>query len=240
MQPILPQWPVPSSVRALMTTRNGGVSDGPYAGLNLGAHCGDRPEAVSENRRRLATQLPGEPVWLQQVHGATVIRAEHVARTEPKADAAIAMRPGVVCAVTVADCLPILVATPAAVAAIHAGWRGLAAGVIESTLAGLAGCGEPLVWLGAAIGPKVYEVGAEVHAAFLRRDATLASVFNATRPGHWLLDLYAAARVRLRCAGVPAERIFGGGLCTYSDATRFFSFRRDGATGRMAALIWLE
>lgn len=240
MQAIVPHWPAPGGVRAFMTTREGGVSNGPYASLNLGARCGDRAEAVSENRRRLAAQLPGEPLWLHQVHGAAVIRAEHHTRAEPEADAAIATRPGVVCAVTVADCLPILVATPRAVAAIHAGWRGLAAGVIENTLAGLAGRGDAWVWLGAAIGPKVYEVGTEVRAAFLHRDARLARAFNPRRPGHWLLDLYAAARIRLQGAGVPAERIFGGGLCTYSDATRFFSFRRDGPSGRMAALIWLE
>lgn len=248
MELIHPDWPAPRGVRALVTTRAGGVSSGPYAGLNLGSHCGDQPQAVLENRRRLASLLPAAPVWLRQVHGSAVLRADEWADgsdpscAEPEADAAIATRTGVVCAVMVADCLPILLCSERSetVAAIHAGWRGLSAGVIENTLDLLGAPESLLAWFGPAIGARSYEVGGEVRAAFIRRDPDLEKVFAPARPGHWLLDLYAAARSRLQVCGVRSESIYGGGFCTRSDARRFFSYRRDGVTGRVAALIWRE
>jgi polyphenol oxidase len=208
---IRPDWPAPSRVRALVTTRG---------------------EALPP--------LPSAPLWLKQVHGARVVRAE-AARGEPEADAAVASTPGVVCAVKAADCLPVLLADDAAsvVGAAHAGWRGLAAGVLEATVDAMGPPGERLLaWLGPAIGPKVYEVGDEVRTAFLARDGAAASAFAPLRSGHWLLDLYAVARQRLAARGV--RRVYGGGLCTYSDAARFPSWRRDRAQERIAALVWLE
>ena len=238
---MIPDWPAPPGVRALMTTRAGGVSPGGYASLNLGTRCGDRAEAVRENRSRLAALLPAPPVWLKQVHGIVVADAD-AARAkgiEPEADAAVARSAGTVCAVLVADCMPVLFADErgGVVGVAHAGWRGLCGGVIEATLDAMAVPPESvLAWLGPAIGPKVYEVGDEVRAAFVERDAGAARAFVATRPGHWLLDLYAVARRRLAAQGV--ERVYGGGFCTYTDE-RFFSFRRERASGRMAAVIWL-
>ena len=219
---IVPDWPVPRTVRALVTTRA----------------FGDAKDA--DVRRRLRERLPAEPRWLRQVHGTNVIDAGSV-DGEPEADASIARERGVVCAVLAADCMPVLVADAAgrAVGAAHAGWRGLAHGVIERMLDALGGApGEMLAWLGPAIGAQVYEVGDEVRAAFLAHDPAAESAFRATRPGHWLLDLPAVARQRLAARGVT--RVFGGGFCTYSEPERFFSFRRERATGRMAALIWLD
>lgn len=241
MEPIAPEWPAPAGVAALMTTRSGGCSTGPYSSLNLGARCGDDPEAVRENRRRLETRLPAPPVWLRQVHGTNVADADDVRRgaSEPEADASVARERGTVCAVLVADCMPVLLVDDAAsvVGAAHAGWRGLCAGVIEATVGAMqVEPGRLLAWLGPAIGPGAYEVGGEVRDAFLERDASSASAFRVARPGHWLLDLYAAARRRLAACGV--RRVYGGTCCTYSDATRFYSFRRERNTGRMAALIW--
>ncbi len=243
MQTIRPDWPAPAGVGALMTTRVGGCSAGPYASLNLGERCGDDPGAVKENRRRLEALLPAAPVWLRQVHGTRVANADEARRsaTAPEADAAVARLPGTVCGVQVADCMPILLVDDAAtvVAAAHAGWRGLCAGVIEATLDAMRVAPERLMaWLGPAIGPRAYEVGDEVRQAFLERDRAAASAFRAARPGHWWLDLYAVARQRLAARGIA--RVYGGDFCTHADATRFFSFRRDRVTGRMAALIWLE
>jgi len=238
---MIPDWPAPPGVRALMTTRAGGVSPGGYASLNLGTRCGDQAEAVLENRSRLAALLPAPPVWLKQVHGIAVVDADAARANgkEPEADAAVARSAGTVCAVLVADCMPVLFADErgGVVGVAHAGWRGLCGGVIEATLDAMAVPPESvLAWLGPAIGPKVYEVGDEVRAAFIERDAGAARAFVATRPGHWLLDLYAIARRRLAALGV--ERVYGGGFCTYTDE-RFFSFRRERASGRMAAVIWL-
>jgi YfiH family protein len=240
---IVPDWPAPERVRALTTARAGGVSSGGYASLNLGMRCGDDPAAVAENRRRLAARLPAAPVWLKQVHGVAVADAD-AARArgeEPEADAAVARSPGTVCAVLVADCMPVLLADEggSVVGVAHAGWRGLCGGVIEATLDAMrAPSASVMAWLGPAIGPRVYEVGDEVRAAFVARDARAAQAFVATRPGHWLLDLYAVARQRLAARGVT--RVCGGDFCTYSDSERFFSFRRQGAaSGRMAALVWL-
>jgi len=243
MRPIRPDWPAPAGVGALMTTRAGGCSAGPYASLNMGERCGDDPGAVEENRRRLEALLPAAPVWLRQMHGAQVANADAARRSaiEPEADAAVARLPGTVCAVQVADCMPVLLADERAtvVGAAHAGWRGLRAGVIEATLDAMRIAPERmLAWLGPAIGPRAYEVGDEVRQAFLESDSAAASAFRAARPDHWWLDLYAVARQRLAARGI--ERVYGGDFCTHADAARFFSYRRDRVTGRMAALIWLE
>lgn len=239
-----PDWPAPLHVHARATTRAGGFSGASWAGLNLGDHVGDDPDSVRRNREllRAAVNLPGDPAWLQQVHGTAVIAA--ATAHSPVADASWTTRRGVVCAILTADCLPVLFCNRAGthVAAAHAGWRGLAAGVLESTVAWLAAGGARpdalLAWLGPAIGPASYEVGSDVRDAFLRADPAADSAFRPVRPGHWLLDLYAAARLRLRRAGVTA--IHGGELCTLADPQRFYSHRRDGVTGRQASLIWLE
>lgn len=238
---IVPDWPAPERVRAVSTTRRGGVSAPPYGSLNLGDHVGDAPEAVAENRRRLrqGRQLPGEPVWLQQVHGVGVVDAATV-RGPVEADAAFAHHSGVVCAVMTADCLPILFCDEGAtvVAAVHAGWRGLAAGVIEATVRRL---GVParrlMAWLGPAIGPAAFEVGAEVREQFLVQGPGAAEAFTPSADGRWLANIYRLATQRL--AGLGIERVYGGHWCTYSEAGRFYSYRRDGVTGRMASLIWL-
>lgn len=243
LEMIVPDWPAAGRVRAAMTTRAGGVSEGGWASLNLGMRCGDDPAAVAENRRRLAARLPAPPVWLKQVHGVAVADADaaRARNEEPEADAAVARSSGTVCAVLVADCMPVLLADEggSVVGVAHAGWRGLCGGVIEATLDAMrVPSASVMAWLGPAIGPKVYEVGDEVRAAFVARDARAAQAFVATRPGHWLLDLYAIARQRLASRGVT--RVYGGGFCTYSDSEGFYSFRRQGAaSGRMAALVWL-
>jgi YfiH family protein len=242
MEFILPDWPAPAGVRAAVTTRAGGASGGPFDSLNLAGHVGDEPAAVAENRRRLgaALRLPAEPLWLEQVHGAEVARCGG-APGPPRADAAVATRPGEVCAVLVADCLPVLFAARdgSAVGVAHAGWRGLAAGVLERTVEAMpAPPGDLLAWLGPCIGPAAFEVGAEVREAFVACDRAAARHFEANTRGRWWADLEGLARDRLAAAGVTA--IHGGGLCTHADPERFFSFRRDGITGRLAALVWRE
>ena len=258
-----PDWPAPGGVRALCTLRGSGASAAPYASLNLGDHVGDAPAAVAENRRRLAAAagLPAEPAWLRQVHGRNVadldgadVDAEALGTPPMTADAAFTRRRGRVCAILAADCLPVLLAADSGdrVAAAHAGWRGLAAGVIEATVSALsaaAGAGalppkRLLAWLGPAIGPKHFEVGAEVRDALLAGDAAAGAgagaeaAFTPNARGRFMADLGMLARRRLAAAGV--DRIYGGGECTFANATRFFSHRRDGVTGRQAALIWLE
>ena len=235
-----PDWPAPPQVRAAMTTRGGGVSVGPYASLNLAAHVGDSNAAVVGNRGRVraALGLPEEPAWLEQVHG---IRVAVLPRpSSGSADAAVTFTSGSVCAVLVADCLPVFLASRAGdrVGIAHAGWRGLAAGVVEATVAAF-GCdpGELVAWLGPSIGPSAFEVGGEVRETFLARDPESAAEFRPGRDGRWLASLTGLARRRLAAAGVAGAR--GGDLCTYSDPVRFYSYRRDGATGRMAALAWL-
>ncbi len=235
-----PDWPAPANVRAAITTRHGGVSVGPYASLNLATHVGDEPAAVAENRARLRSELalPSEPAWLNQVHGTAV--ADAADGGECDADASVATRPGTVCAVLTADCLPLLLCDRAGsrVAAVHAGWRGLLGGVIESALAQLGGDADQLmVWLGPAIGADAFEVGDEVRSAFIAVDDAAATAFRPSPAGRWLADLYALARLRLNRCGVAT--VHGGGLCTFHDARRFYSYRRDGVTGRMASLIWL-
>lgn len=234
-----PEWPAPAAVRALSTTRNGGLSRGCWASLNLGEGCGDDPASVAGNRRLLRRQLPAAPVWLRQVHGRRVVDL-NAAGDAPEADAAVSHSPGRVCAVLTADCLPVLFCNRrgSRVAAAHAGWRGLAAGVLEATVTAL---GEPadelLAWLGPAIGPAAYPVGGEVRDALLRRNAATAEAFE-PRGDRWHADLYALARRLLAAAGVRS--VYGGGWCTYSEPERFYSYRRDGRTGRMASLVWLE
>jgi len=215
MDVISPDWPAPANVRAVMTTRQTGDGE-------------------------LRAMLPGEPAWLRQVHGIRVVNLDETA-CSLEGDAAVTRVGNRICAIRVADCMPVLLADEdgRAIGAAHAGWRGLCAGVIESTLREMKLPGNRiLAWLGPAIGPKAYEVGDEVRAAFVGRDGAAAAAFSPARPGHWLLDLYAVARQRLRGCGV--ERIFGGGYCTYSDPQRFYSYRRDGTAARMAALLWLS
>lgn len=237
---IIPDWPAPSRVRALVTTRTGGVSVGPFASLNLAAHVGDDAAAVAENRRRLRAQLPAEPCWLTQVHGVRVIDAQ-TESAGVEADAAVANATGVVCAVLTADCLPVLLCDEAgtAVAAAHAGWRGLAGGVIEATVEAMPAAPQRLLaYLGPAIGPQAFEVGPEVREAFLAHSAEAALAFKAKGEGKFLADLYRLARQRLNALGVT--RVFGGGRCTFLEAAHFYSYRRDQTTGRMASLVWME
>ena len=238
-------WPAPLGVRALSTFRGdaqSGISQGPYGWFNLGDHVGDDPAAVAENRRRLraAAGLPGEPSWLSQVHGVAVADLDSPAG-HGAADAAITRAAGKVCAILTADCLPILFASDSgdAVAAAHAGWRGLAAGVIEATVHALRVPPESLLaWLGPAIGPKHFEVGAEVRDALLKDDARAGLAFEPNARGRFMADLEMLARRRLQKLGV--SRINGGGECTFARPDRFFSHRRDGITGRQATLIWRE
>jgi len=256
---IYPDWPAPVGVRAAFTLRRGGVSRPPFDSLNLGLSVGDDPAGVTENRRRVraALGLTGDPVWLAQKHGTSVVALDRLAHEEahraeparsaeqPHADAAISRLPGAVCAIQVADCMPVLLAARdgAAVGAAHAGWRGLAAGVLEAAIAALST--EPyrvaahrlIAWMGPAIGPEHFEVGEDVRAAFVERDAGAAGAFARNPKGRWQCDLYALARRRLAAAGV--QDVYGGGWSTYADASRFFSYRRDGRCGRTAAFIWI-
>ncbi|MFH1604836.1 MAG: peptidoglycan editing factor PgeF [Pseudomonadota bacterium] len=237
---IAPDWPAPSNVRALVTTRAGGASGGAYAGLNLGTDSGDDMQDVARNRASLARWLPAEPLWLRQVHGCEVIEADGAEGT-PQADAAVARRAGTVCAVLTADCLPVLLCDEdgTVVAAAHAGWRGLSAGVIERTLRAMKRPAEALLaYLGPAIGPRAYEVGVDVREAFVAADPHSDAAFTPGKPGKFYADLYALARQRLARTGVA--RVYGGGYCVYSERERFYSYRRDGLTGRMASLIWME
>lgn len=239
-------WPAHPHIRGFSSLRRGlnvGVSRPPFDDFNLGAHCGDDAQAVATNRAALgwAGALPSAPCWLRQVHGTRVWRFDAPTAVEIEADASVTSTPGVVLAVLTADCLPVLFAARdgSEVGAAHAGWRGLCAGVLEHTVAAMRSAPVDLIaWLGPAAGPQAYEVGEEVHAAFVERDAAAASAFNATRPGHWLCDLYALAKQRLAAAGVHA--VYGGGRCTISETSSFFSHRRDGRSGRMASLVWIE
>lgn len=279
---LAPEWAAPAGVRALMTTRRGGVSVAPWESLNLGVHVGDSTAAVLENRRRVREEgkLPSEPVWLEQVHGTAVIKLDgsHIASirpeasathavgvqaaspaqraqlisdpsalpVRPRADAAVTSSAGVVCAIQVADCMPVLFAARdgSVVGAAHAGWRGLAGGVLEATVVAMnVPASELLAWLGPAIGPHRFEVGDDVVQAFTigagaDRLAQTRAAFVRKSPGKWLCDLYALARLRLETIGI--SQVSGGGWCTVADAERFYSYRRDGQTGRMAALIWLD
>jgi YfiH family protein len=286
---IVPDWPAPANVRALMTTRAGGISRAPYDSFNPAAHVGDDPVAVAENRRILREVLPAEPLWLNQIHGTRVFELAlptlthptdgegtgssptrgggwegevpntngpspahpglfQPAEITPEADASFTRQPGQVCAVLTADCLPVLFCDESGtvVAAAHAGWRGLAGGVLEETIAAMAvEPGRILAWLGPAIGPDNFEVGPEVREAFVMQNPMAGIAFRPALPGtldetprKWLADITMLARIRLAAAGV--ESVYGGGLCTFRDPKRFFSYRREQQTGRMASLIWFE
>ena len=239
---LLADWPAPPGVVAFTTLRRGaGVSVAPFDTFNVGARCGDDACAVASNRAELAHRagLPSPPRWLRQVHGVAV--AVEPAGDEPEADAAVTATPGTVLAILTADCLPVVLAAQdgSEVAAAHAGWRGLAGGVLEATVAAMHAPPSRLrAWLGPAAGPQAYEIGAEVREAFITSDPDAAAAFAATRPGHWRVDLYALARRRLQAAGIAADAIHGGGLCTISDPQRFYSHRRDQRTGRMATVVF--
>jgi YfiH family protein len=254
---LLPDWPdVPDNVGVLCTTRRGGVSPPPYddgqgkGGLNLGSHVGDSPKCVERNRDILRAELPAEPAWLTQVHGTVVLDAAAInpEAEPPIADASYARERGIVCAVLTADCLPVLLCDVKGriVGAAHAGWRGLADGVLQRTVTAMrdAGAGELMAWLGPAIGPNRFEVGQEVLDTFVQRgtmdEAALRDAFVpvAGRPGKYLANLYALARLALY--GVDVPRVWGGDFCTVSNSGRFYSYRRDGVTGRQASLIWLR
>ncbi len=235
---IVPDWPAPARVHALQTTRRGGFSGAPYDTLNLGDHVGDDALTVAANRGLLGALLPGEPLWLTQVHGTQVVEAES-AGCRPVGDACITRRSHAVCVVMTADCLPVLLCDAAGtvVGAAHAGWRGLAAGVLEATVRAMGEApGRLLAWLGPAIGPRAFEVGEEVRAAFTAQDPAAAAAFIA-HGDKFLADLYRLARLRLGALGIT--RIHGGDFCTCEDVARFYSYRRDGRTGRMATLIWM-
>ena len=251
---LVPDWPLVGRVRAAVTLRAGGVSGGPYDSLNLAAHVGDRAADVLENRRRVcaALALPTEPLWLEQVHGVAVADADADAVTEgvtaaagagaaPKADAAVTRRPGRVLAVLVADCLPVLLARAdgAAIAVAHAGWRGLAGGVIEAAVAALQTAPEQVyAWLGPAIGPVHFEVGEEVRSALCAADPGATDAFVPNARGRWQCDLPALARRRLAALGL--RRVYGEAPCTFSQPERFYSYRRERLTGRLAALLWID
>lgn len=239
---IIPHWPLPEGVVACSSTRGGGVSLPPYDSLNLGAHCGDNPEHVAENRRLLyaTAALPAQPVWLEQVHGKAILKLEDEPYLSKRADASYTHTSGKICAVMTADCLPVLFCNTAGteVAAAHAGWRGLCAGILEETVACF--CDQPtniIAWLGPAIGPTAFEVGPEVREAFIAEDKKAASAFRAFGEKYYA-DIYQLARQRLESVGVT--RVYGGSRCTWSESEDFFSYRREGTTGRMASFIWLK
>jgi hypothetical protein len=237
---MVPDWPAPQNVCAIQTLRWGGVSLPPFDTLNLGDHVGDDALAVAHNRQLLNRIVPTEPVWLKQVHGKTVIDAAY-ASCQPEADASVAFLPAVVCAVMTADCLPVLLCDTAGsvVGAVHAGWRGLAAGVIDAAVSALQVPPETLMaWLGPAIGPTAFEVGADVLESLSVQNSDASLAFSPIRDGKWLADIYTLARQRLHKLGV--RQVYGGDLCTFTAHEQFFSYRRDGNTGRMATLIWLE
>lgn len=232
------EWPAPSHVHAFTTTRKGGVSQGPWNSLNLGGNCGDSPQHVEMNRRALASLLPSEPRWLNQVHGTNVVSWDMTSAA--KADAIVSYQKGQVCAVLTADCLPVLFCNQAGtrIAAAHAGWRGLAAGVLEATVLAME-CKptDLMAWLGPAIGPRAFEVGKDVYDAFVRANTENAIAFKPHRD-RWLADLYRLAKLALARVGI--NQVFGGQHCTYEEQDKFFSYRRDGETGRMASLVWLD
>ena len=268
---LIPGWPAPANVKALQTTRLGGVSSAPYDSLNLGMHVGDDPVRVNRNRQSLAPLMPGEPVWLEQVHGVAVANAD-MAGCRIQADACIARQRGSVCVVMTADCLPVLLCDMrgSVVGAVHAGWKGLAAGVIEAAVQAMDVAPQNLMaWLGPAISQDAFEVGEEVRAAFVSAHPQAASAFVSGQSGKWMADLYALARIRLNALGIT--QIYGGGdcdtllrssglreqspaappapdgstapcrggYCTYRERDTFFSYRRDGTTGRMGTFIWI-
>jgi YfiH family protein len=239
---LVPDWDVAPRVRAFVTTRAGGVSGGEFGSMNLGSRSGDAAAHVERNRAIVREHLPAAPRWMAQVHGTGVADLDRLDDSQaPQADAAIASRTGQVAVVLTADCMPLLLSDEAGtrVAVAHAGWRGMAAGVIENTVQAMDVAPRKLrAWMGPTIGPAAFEVGPEVREAFLKSDPSADGAFRSHRPGKYLADLYALARRRLARAGV--ERVHGGGFCTYTEAQRFFSYRRVQASGRMGAFIWIE
>ena len=235
---LIPEWPAASSVNAVSTLRSGGTSTREYTGLNLADHVGDDPACVAENRRLLQQSLGlrQAPIWLSQVHGNRVIHSREESR---EADGVWTDEADTSCAVMTADCLPILLCDRrgSKVAAIHAGWRGLVGGIVHSAVAALR-CEDLMAWLGPAIGPDAFEVGEDVRTAFVDKSPAAIAGFRQNDLGRWLADIYTLARLDLKTCGV--DEIYGGGLCTFTDSCRFFSYRRDGQTGRMATLIWLH
>ena len=237
---ITPNWPAPSNVKAYTTTRKGGHSQSPYSSLNLGDHVGDDPKAVAANRATLRELLPSEPVWLKQIHSIKIV-SPNANASNCSADASITTEFNKVCIILTADCLPVLFCDRAGttIAAVHAGWRGLADGILEATLQHFNKAPEDiLVWLGPAIGSQAFEVGEEVRESFTNYLPEATKAFKANRENHWLADLYLLARQRLAHNGVT--NVFGGEFCTYNNAEDFYSYRRDKITGRMASLIWLD
>jgi len=237
---IVPDWPAPANVKGLQTTRQGGGSSAPYEYLNLGDHVGDAPMSVARNRMLLNTLLPSEPVWLKQVHGTVVANAD-IASCLPQADACIARHRAAVCVVMTADCLPVLLCDRqgTVVGAAHAGWKGLAAGVVEATVREMKVAPQQLIaWLGPAISQQSFEVGDEVRALFVDANPAAAGAFIPGQRGKCFADIYALARLRLNALGIT--QIYGGNYCTFSEGERFYSYRRDGATGRMGTFVWLE
>lgn len=234
---ICPDWPAPKQVTAFTTTRVGGVSEGPWSSFNLGNRCGDDPSRVKQNRALLRAALPAPVQWLQQVHGTIVVQPTGEIKQEPEGDAMVTFEAGRVCAVLTADCLPVMFCNRSGnrVGAAHAGWRGLADGVLEATVSAMdEDPAELMAWLGPAIGPQAYEVGSDVAQAFAEEFP-----LGFTRRGdRFLMDIYALARLKLAAAGVGT--VYGGGFCTLTDADRFFSYRRDAVTGRMASVVWFE
>lgn len=235
---ITPDWDAPSNIHAATTLRTGGVSTGGYSSLNLATHVGDDVSAVMENRRRVKDwlNLPAEPVWLEQTHSNTVINAGQSTHLQP-ADASYTNQTGVVCAVMTADCLPLLICSKDGkqIAAIHAGWKGLLAGIISNTLATFS-CADVSVWLAPAIGKNCFEVGMEVRVAFINKCPDFANAFIRCNPDKYLADIYQLARIELAARGV--NKVYGGNFCTVTEHERFYSYRRDKQTGRMATLIW--
>jgi purine-nucleoside/S-methyl-5'-thioadenosine phosphorylase / adenosine deaminase len=234
---IQPDWEAPDQVQALSTTRNGGVSVGCYASLNMGAHTDDQGDAVAENRRRVGEMLPARPTWMNQIHGDQFIELPCADGME--ADAALTRVPGSICAVMTADCLPLLLcaADASVVAAVHCGWRGLAAGVIDRTLEAMA-CADIMAWLGPAIGSHAYQIETDLAERLQREARAPSDAFCDDGPGKKRCDLYRIASAQLASAGVT--RVSGGDRCTFSEPETFFSHRRDGQTGRQATMIWIE
>lgn len=243
---LTPDWPAPANIKAFTTTRKTGLSEGSYACFNIATHVNDNGQHVKQNRERLKQELNllNEPIWLEQVHGTQVLNADQCPPGNSQtcqADASYTCLSNKTCVVMTADCLPVLICNRQGtkVAAVHAGWRGLQAGVIESTIDAMQEDPQDLLlWFGPAIGPEAFEVGDEVRQAFIDELPETAEAFRFHNPGHWLADIYQLARMRLQKKSV--DQIYGGGLCTYTDRERFYSYRRDGETGRMASLIWRE
>jgi len=238
---IKPDWPAPRNIHAAVTLRTGGISQGSFSSLNPALHVNDSPQSVAENRHIISTMLdlPSSPVWLEQIHSDRVVKAEYSPQTLQQADASYTDQSKIVCSVLTADCLPVLLCSPdgTKIAAIHAGWRGLLAGIISNTVKAMH-TPDIMAWLGPAIGPECFEVGAEVKTAFVNKSSTFSDAFKLHHTDKFLADIYQLARIELASLGIT--QVYGGQFCTVTDQQRFYSFRRDGETGRMATLIWRD